>query len=276
MQQLELELDTAFARSPDLESERVREPSALDIEHFLLQLNRRLKGRLGDLQLTDNRSTILTSAPLDGRSSKRRPSGDEDPAGADSIALRIHRAFVFAPAPVLDAVASFAGRALAKPRRRAALGVIRAYFDQTTGGSRKEREVHLQPQGCCYDLARICDELNRQFFDGELEVQITWGRRLSTDRRRCRQHSIQLGSYVEEERLIRLHRILDRPEVPRYVVESVAHHELLHAAMPAVGHGRRRLSHPAEFRLRERLFPRLDEAEQWIKRHLFAVLKRRS
>ena len=94
----------------------------------------------------------------------------------------------------------------------------------------------------------------------------------------CRRHrtsSLQLGSYSYEDRLIRIHRVLDDPSVPRYVVEAVVHHELLHADMPPEVRGGKRQFHTPEFRRRERLYRNLGRAERWIGEHLPELLRAR-
>ena len=37
-----------------------------------------------------------------------------------------------------------------------------------------------------------------------------------------------MGSYSVEDRLIRIHPTLDRPDVPRYYVAWIVYHEMLH------------------------------------------------
>ena len=66
--------------------------------------------------------------------------------------------------------------------------------------------------------------------------------------------------------LIRVHPVLDAAWVPRFFVEYIVYHELLHhvLGMP-VRNGRRDL-HGPEFRARERLFARYDEAIAWEQR----------
>ena len=72
---------------------------------------------------------------------------------------------------------------------------------------------------------------------------------------------------------MRIHPALDQPWVPHYVLESIVYHELLHAALPAtVVDGRRRV-HTPEFRRRERLYPRLDEAKAWVRENLMRLIE---
>ena len=143
----------------------------------------------------------------------------------------------------------------------------------------------LRPAGEIYDLRELRDELNRDYFGGKLKVGITWGKGAGLPagrarsgarcRRRPRRSSLQLGSYSYEDNLIRIHRLLDQPRVPRYVVEAVVYHELLHAAIPPVMCNGRRYVHTPEFRRRERLFRGLARAEAWVERNLLELLRAR-
>ena len=54
---------------------------------------------------------------------------------------------------------------------------------------------------------------------------ITWGARTGRPKRR---NSIKMGSYSVEDRLIRIHRSLDRVFVPRFFVAWIVFHEMLH------------------------------------------------
>jgi hypothetical protein len=76
-----------------------------------------------------------------------------------------------------------------------------------------------------HDLRVIFDELNARYFDSRIDAAITWGARSGRARRR---NSIKMGSYSVEDRLIRIHRSLDRVFVPRFFVEWIVFHEMLH------------------------------------------------
>lgn len=249
-------------------------PSREEVATFRLRLEQRLgAGAIADLRLTENRSTILTAQAV-AASESPMPDGRSRSA---AIALRIHRSFVHAPGSVLDAVAAYASSGARRAKRRRALETIRGYFEECTVSEPATEldSAAIEPHGETYDLEEIRDRLVERYFDGRLEVAITWGRRLPRRRTRRKQRSIQLGSYVAEENLIRLHRALDDPAVPRLVVESVVYHELLHAVIPAPRRNGRRRLHPPEFRRRELELEGIAEAEAWIDRHLFALLERR-
>lgn len=138
----------------------------------------------------------------------------------------------------------------------------------------RRRKPKLRPVGRCCDLSELADEVNRRYFEGRLTARITWGRRRPRRRRRSRGRrvSMQLGSYHQEQDLVRVHPALDQPWVPRFVLEAVIYHELLHAALPPREENGRRRVHTPEFHRRESLFPHLDEARRWIEENLGRLL----
>ena len=187
-------------------------------------LNRLTAGRLKALALTENRRTILSV----------RPGGDRT-----QLAVRLHHCFVGAPGEVLEAVATFLGSKKGSEPARQALRVIRQHFAAQTKPAerRAPRRAAHRTMGIAVDLREMADDLNARYFEGRLKVDITWGRGAAapqTCRRRTRKTTLQLGSYSYEDKLIRIHRVLDQPKVPRYVVEAVVYHELLHADIPPV------------------------------------------
>lgn len=239
----------------------VPSPDATRLE-LLRRLNRYADGRLRDLKLTDNRRTILSVRPADRA----------------RFELRIHRSFLEAPEEVVRAVAQFVESRKGSERARQALVTIREHFSRHRGTGARRKPV-LRSEGVALDLRQVVDDLNRRYFEGRLSVEVTWGRSSTGGSghlcRRGRTASLQLGSYSYEDNLIRIHRVLDDPGVPRVVVEAVVHHELLHADMPPEIHNGRRYFHTPEFRRRERLFRQLDRANAWIQEHLPELLRAR-
>ena len=238
------------------------DPNTLRFQ-LLRQLNRLTGGRLRSLELTDNRRTILSVRA--GKLGSRAP-----------LELRIHHSFTQAPEMVLQAVATFVESKRGSDRAREALVVIREHFSVHRSTARA-RKLVLRPEGVALDLREVFADLNERYFEGRLAAGITWGK--SSVASRCgrrRSASLQLGSYSYEDRLIRLHRVLDHPEVPRYVIEAVVYHEMLHADMPPEIRGGKRLFHTPEFRRRERLYRNLTRAERWIGENMPALLQART
>jgi predicted metal-dependent hydrolase len=113
-------------------------------------------------------------------------------------------------------------------------------------------------QGHVYHLEEIFEELNREYFHGLMaRPLLTW----SSERARNR-----LGHYDPAHNAIVVSRVFDHPRVPRYVVEYILYHEMLHLRHPVKLRGSRRCVHSAEFQAEERLFEKLDAAWDFLKR----------
>jgi hypothetical protein len=236
-------------------------------------LNRFSRGRIRSIALTDNRRTILSVRPGEQRSG----AGER---GGLPLELRIHRVFLSASDEVLRSVAAFLASARGSVVSRRSLAAIRDHFNRhlSAPAMTPSRRAAVEPVGTVHDLRQIADELNDRYFSGRLRVRITWGKatgETAHDCRRTRSSSLQLGSYSYEDRLIRIHRVLDRPGIPRYVVESVVFHELLHADLPPITAGGRRRFHTPEFRRRERQFRHFERADNWVQQNLPALLSAR-
>ncbi len=114
------------------------------------------------------------------------------------------------------------------------------------------------PRGRIYDLDAIFEDLNRRFFHGLMcRPRMSWS---PTRTRRI------LGHYDPAHNAIIISRIFDHPLVPRYAVEYIVYHEMLHLKHPVKLRGSRRCVHSSEFQAEEKLFPERERAEAWLKR----------
>jgi predicted metal-dependent hydrolase len=75
-----------------------------------------------------------------------------------------------------------------------------------------------------------------------------------------------LGHYDPAHNAIVVSRVFDHPRVPRFVVEYIVYHEMLHLKHPVKLRGSRRCVHPKSFQEEEKLFPRLVEAKQFLRK----------
>lgn len=202
------------------------------------------------LAITDNRSTMV---------SFRR--------GPKTLQLRLHHMFLEAPEKVLHAVADFTWRG--KREAGPMLDEFIRHQQERIRLARTLEETDLQPRGTHFDLAALFDKVNAEQFDGKIRARIGWGR--SGPKRRKK--SIRLGVYDHQTREIRIHPSLDRPDIPRFFVEFVVFHEMLHQLFPSSNGPGRKIHHPKAFRARERAFPLYGAAIRWEKENLSALLR---
>ena len=113
-------------------------------------------------------------------------------------------------------------------------------------------------QGRFYNLESVFDDLNVRFFYGLLaRPQMTWSRDHARN---------SLGHYDPAHNAIVVSRVFDHPRVPRYAVEYIVYHEMLHLKHPVKLRGSRRCVHSAAFQAEERMFPDLERAKQFLQR----------
>lgn len=114
------------------------------------------------------------------------------------------------------------------------------------------------PEGRFYNLDEVFESLNFRFFGGLLgRPELTWS-----------EHHAKrsLGHYDAAHNTIVVSRVFDRPSSPRYAIEYLLYHEMLHLKHPVRMRGLRRCVHSREFKAEEAQFPQLAEALAFIKR----------
>jgi predicted metal-dependent hydrolase len=122
---------------------------------------------------------------------------------------------------------------------------------------RGRKRLH-SPRGRFYDLDEIFEDLNTRFFHGLLaRPRMSWS---PGKTRRI------LGHYDPAHNAIIISRVFDHFAVPRYAVEYIVYHEMLHLKHPVRLRGSRRCVHSREFHAEEKLFPQLVEANAFLKR----------
>ena len=120
----------------------------------------------------------------------------------------------------------------------------------------KGRKCFAVHDGRWHPLQEICRDTNRRFFNDQIEIsKIGWSVRRSWGR---------LGHYDPTHNTIMLSPVLDSPKVPRFVVEFVVYHEMLHAIFEGADNcGPHRYHHP-KFRRAERAHPDYENVKQFI------------
>jgi len=182
------------------------------------------------------------------------------------LRVRVSDLLEGAPDVVLQAIAHIL---LAKMYRKPIAREHASRYRRYVGSRDVAHKAHLLRQirgrkrivpakGHAYDLEAIFDDLSSRFFHGLLaRPQMTWSR----DHARS-----ALGHYDPAHNAIVVSRVFDDPRVPRYALEYIVYHEMLHLRHPVRLRGSRRCVHSAEFQEEEKLFPRLEEARRFLRR----------
>ena len=181
------------------------------------------------------------------------------------LLVRISDLLEGAPEAVLRAIAHIL---LAKIYRKPIERVYASRYRKYISSHEIAGKVHLVRQirgrkriesgrGGTYDLDAIFEDLNRRYFHGLLgRPQMTWSRDHARN---------SLGHYDPAHNAIVVSLVFDQPHVPRYAVEYIVYHEMLHLKFPVKLRGSRRCVHGAEFQAEEKLFPHLEEAKAFLK-----------
>jgi hypothetical protein len=133
------------------------------------------------------------------------------------------------------------------------------------------RLAQCTTEGEYFDLRKLFDKLNAEYFSNALRgYAITWGRK----RKRPPKEYFVFGTIHEEDKMIRIHPLLDAPFVPTWFLEYVVYHEMLHAVVPEeIDERGRRKVHTREFYRRERQFHCYYRARRWEDENLDRFLR---
>ncbi len=180
--------------------------------------------------------------------------------------FRISDLLEAAPEGVLHAIAHIL---IAKIYRKVIDPAHAARYRKYVGSRAISEKAHLvrqmrgrkrieNPAGNVYDLNEIFEDLNLRFFYGLMaRPTMSWSQSSARN---------MLGHYDPAHNAIVISRVFDHLRVPRFVVEYIVYHEMLHLKHPVKLRGSRRCVHPKQFQEEEKLFPRLEEAKEFLKK----------
>ena len=167
-----------------------------------------------------------------------------------------------------EVVESLAWHLLCRARKKQCpSGASRLYREHVRTGSfweprrqlylSRSKNISFRPMGTSRDLGAVFSYVNSYYFEDRLEKpDLAWLRESPRSR---------MGLYHPPLRILAVNRILDSDRIPRYVLEFVMYHELLHDVVDFIEGPSRRTVHTKEFRLREREFTKYEEAQKWLR-----------
>jgi len=218
------------------------------------RLRNRLRGRVA-VEIHDNTHTMVTFQKNRGK-----------------WCLRLHHMFLAASDEVLSALCRFVqeGDALSSLALDRYIERNKALIRRIPAAQLRKR-LKIDPVGRHHDLTEIFSALNQRYFKNRITATITYG---PAPRSRKPRKSIKMGSYSAESKVIRIHPALDHSQVPRYFVEWIVFHEMLHHIHRARrGEDGRRCVHTPEFMEHERRFHDFKRAQRWETENLDFLLR---
>jgi hypothetical protein len=125
--------------------------------------------------------------------------------------------------------------------------------------------------GTVYDLREVFDVVNDTSFEGKLHALVRWGDTSS----RTSYHMAKTDAAGRNIDLITIAGIYNHPKVPRFAIEAIMHHEMLHMAIPPYKRNGRAVIHGKEFKDAERQFKWYSAWRTWEREQLPFLMKRK-
>ncbi len=183
-------------------------------------------------------------------------------------AIKVHLSDLLegAPEPVLRAIAHILlAKLYRKPIDASHAGRYRRFASSEAMVRQTERIRQTRgrkristAKGENYDLDEVFESINTRFFHGLLgRPLLTWSEHLAKR---------SLGHYDAAHNTIMVSKVFDRKTTPRYAVEYLMYHEMLHLKHPVKVKAGRRCVHSRDFKAEENLFPELAKAKEYLKR----------
>lgn len=175
------------------------------------------------------------------------------------LSMSVHQEFLFATSPVRQAIIAYF------EKNRSQTGVLlKKYFYDVIAKKNVKKTSSSHTSGKVYDLKGIYHKLNQKYFNEKVDLAISW-----FAKPKYKWYSaITYGSYDQTLKLIKINELLDNRKVPKFFVEFVVYHEMLHHVCPPFfDKNGRRVVHTPLFKQKEKEFPFFRQAKLWEKKY---------
>ncbi|HOJ38200.1 MAG TPA: hypothetical protein PLI27_10680 [Ignavibacteriales bacterium] len=117
-----------------------------------------------------------------------------------------------------------------------------------------------------YDLNELFDTINCKYFNNEIKKPtLKWNKRLTYSK---------FGEFNPLKYQITLSAVLSHKDIPKFVVEYVMYHEMLHIKYPMKSSNKGLHIHHSEFKEMEKKFTDYEKAERYLK-NLSLILRKK-
>ena len=172
----------------------------------------------------------------------------------------IHEGFILAPLTVKEAIV----QSILKGSSHVINKQIKSYTHHpdyreiVAQLNATEEKNSISSKGLFHDLQDIYEELNKRYFQNQLQQpRLVWSAKNAFRR---------LGSYDAESGTITISRRLDQADVERLLVAYVLYHEMLHQHLGIRVVNGRRHAHTSHFKAAEKKYRHLEQAQVLIRK----------
>lgn len=125
-------------------------------------------------------------------------------------------------------------------------------------------------RGIAYDLREVFDIVNAAYFGSTLSAVVRWGKRSS----KTSYHTIKTDKQGNRVNLITIAGAYNHRDIPRFAIEGIMHHEMLHIAIPPFKKNSRLVIHGREFKSAEKKFAYYHEWREWERASLGSIVRK--
>ncbi|NLL13056.1 MAG: hypothetical protein GX267_06615 [Fibrobacter sp.] len=129
--------------------------------------------------------------------------------------------------------------------------------------------LEKQTKGVCYDLREVFVSLNNTYFKNKVEAFLRWGSPCSL----TSYQTVRMAKDGKPVNLITIAGVYNHPDVPKFALDAVMYHEMLHIVVPPYKKNGRRVIHSPEFKRMERQFAFFEQWCEWEKLCLRALAR---
>ncbi len=175
------------------------------------------------------------------------------------ISISLHRHFLEAPLSVLDSLVTY----IISKKKEDFLPIKQFIYSiqKILDFSDLVDQEDMTYKGEYFDLLEEYNFVNEHYFNGSLELKITWFKPVYKTFRH-----ITFGSYDRQYKLIRVNKLLDHKNVIDQYIKYLIFHEMLHEVYPSemLKSGRYQM-HGKAFKEHEKKFPNFTQMKKFEK-----------
>ncbi len=127
-----------------------------------------------------------------------------------------------------------------------------------------------QTKGIRFDLREIFDDINVSYFKNSVTASLRWGAPGSL----TSYQTVRTAKDGNAVNLITIAGVYNHPDVPRFALDAVMYHEMLHIVIPPYIRNGRRVVHGPEFKSMERQYTHYKQWCEWERKCLRALARR--